>query len=706
MTHFGAGADSKMNEAEKPDVDVIIPAHNASLTIERTLRSLAPDGRIISRILLVDDGSGDGTGNVASLAAKKLKLPISVIRIESGSAGAARNAGLEMSDADFVYFIDADDEVVPGGVSVLRTRLLQDKQAGISVGMTIRRSKRRKDLLKWPRGFGTDSRSNTERFLRNELPPIAMGAAMVRRSAVGTIRFPEKAVLDEDTVFWARILWRNPVLATDEPVLIYHLDLGRMEARFKRDPRPAFEQISEAIQTLAEEGVPQAWIERRISWVSLRFARLLIMAGRHSEAQEFVSFAKQSPDFSRSWKVLQYGARIVAGRLGFKRPKATVANPHKSMPQRFMLVTHDPASPPVSGYDHRNWSIAMALAKRGEVLLASVMPVIKTVDLPEKIMCADLSGVSSKTDRVHDVRSANLLAMINQWKPDIVIFAGIPLLYLMKSVRAAGMTVVVDMHNVESALVRALTRSDGLKNRFKAWSRWRRALRHEREAIALSDQIWCCSRLDRDRLYELHKGKPDIAIVPNSVPTHKDDTDATPLLGEQKPTVFYAGHLNYLPNKLAAHRLAKHIMPLIRDHIPDAKLVLAGRSPTDDILALADPGCVEVIGNPPDMMQLLRRASVSVMPITAGGGTRIKVLECMAARVPVVATALAVEGLDIRPGLHFLQGETDAELAEQAVAVSRNNANPDYSSEAAHDIARFAFGNDAVESHVDDALFR
>jgi glycosyltransferase involved in cell wall biosynthesis len=186
-------------------VSVIIPARNAAATIARTLRSLAPDAGLIGEVILVDDGSTDQTMATAKSISKTFELPIRVISAQAGSAGAARNLGLEAASGEFIYFVDSDDEPLPGCLHRLVEALASQADRGIAIGANIRRTAGRVDKRKSPSGFANDMVVNAEAYLRNQILPIAMGSAVVRRSAIGPARFPEKAGLDEDTIFWAAV---------------------------------------------------------------------------------------------------------------------------------------------------------------------------------------------------------------------------------------------------------------------------------------------------------------------------------------------------------------------------------------------------------------------------------------------------------------------------------------------------------------------
>ncbi|TGQ03316.1 glycosyltransferase family A protein, partial [Mesorhizobium sp. M00.F.Ca.ET.217.01.1.1] len=90
-----------------------------------------------------------------------------------------------------LFFLDADDEVIEGGLTQLREAFERHPKAGVAVGASIRRTAGRPDKMKTPHGYGSDRTENTRRYLRNELWPIAMGSALVARAATAGIRFPE-----------------------------------------------------------------------------------------------------------------------------------------------------------------------------------------------------------------------------------------------------------------------------------------------------------------------------------------------------------------------------------------------------------------------------------------------------------------------------------------------------------------------------------
>jgi glycosyltransferase involved in cell wall biosynthesis len=140
----------------------------------------------------------------------------------------------------------------------------------------------------------------------------------------------------------------------------------------------------------------------------------------------------------------------------------------------------------------------------------------------------------------------------------------------------------------------------------------------------------------------------------------------------QAPTVLFVGNFKWLPNKDAAKFLTYEIWPLIKQKIPDAKLWIVGKNPTKEIINLGKEKDVVVDGNIEDIREAFGQASVLLAPIRNGRGTKYKVLEAMAAKLPVVSTPLAVEGIEVTSGQDVLVAKDKKELAENTIKILRN----------------------------------
>ena len=168
----------------------------------------------------------------------------------------------------------------------------------------------------------------------------------------------------------------------------------------------------------------------------------------------------------------------------------------------------------------------------------------------------------------------------------------------------------------------------------------------------------------------------------------------------REPTILFQGSLNYAPNMDAADWLIRDIAPRIRTRVPGAGIRLVGR-PTPGVERLHAPPSVTVVGRVAEMDPELELADLVVVPVRYGSGTRVKILEAFAHRIPVVSTTIGAEGLDVTDGLHLLIADdpdsfadrcerllTDADLRRQVVDAAERLFEERYTFAAAQDRIR------------------
>ena len=164
------------------------------------------------------------------------------------------------------------------------------------------------------------------------------------------------------------------------------------------------------------------------------------------------------------------------------------------------------------------------------------------------------------------------------------------------------------------------------------------------------------------------------ATVVNAISTTSINKDhATHLHQPQTLQIIFVGNLNYQPNVEAVERLVKHVLPIIKDQLPKTQLTIVGAGNDHSLAVLGHEKDVTVCGYVDDLQAEYKRASLTVIPLSAGGGSRLKVLEAFAYNIPVVATPTAVAGLDVRHNQHLLIADTDAELAQAACSIAHDS---------------------------------
>jgi len=141
----------------------------------------------------------------------------------------------------------------------------------------------------------------------------------------------------------------------------------------------------------------------------------------------------------------------------------------------------------------------------------------------------------------------------------------------------------------------------------------------------------------------------------------------------EAPTVLSVGTFNWLPNVEAVNFLVQEVWPIIKEKMPEAKLWIVGNAPTQEIFEHQKKDTsITITGGIPDIRDAFTQAHVLVAPVFSGKGTRYKILEAMASGTPIVASEIAVEGLDVQNGVHVLTSNTAEGMAELAMSVLKD----------------------------------
>ena len=227
-------------------------------------------------------------------------------------------------------------------------------------------------------------------------------------------------------------------------------------------------------------------------------------------------------------------------------------------------------------------------------------------------------------------------------------------------------TTVLDLLDVESTLYGRYVQSEPwpvawIFHRFQVG-----CLALERRWLPRYSFLLATSEDDAARLRQIAPGSR-VEIYPNTIP-------APPLpRKEEEDAIIFSGNLEYQPNISAVRFFRRRIWPLLRERWPSLVWRLVGKHPRAVERYTAGDPRIEVVGPVADAVEALSRAKVAVVPLVAGSGTRVKILEAWAAGTPVVSTSLGAEGLMSRSGEHLLvadQPEVFAEAVSSLLASS------------------------------------
>ena len=255
--------------------------------------------------------------------------------------------------------------------------------------------------------------------------------------------------------------------------------------------------------------------------------------------------------------------------------------------------------------------------------------------------------------------AATVARVASRWQPDVVQVDYAVMTEAASLLPPALPLVLVD-HEPGTARAESELRTPGHSRLGSLLRRadvaaWRR---FDRRVAKRASAIVVFTERDRAAVARVAPGA-DVHVIPIGVAPASEPLNAT---GSEDAIVF-VGSFVHPPNVDAALLLVREILPRLRVRHPGTTVYVVGEQPPAELLALAGKGVV-VTGRVPHVEPYLDRAAVAVAPLRQGGGMRIKVLETLAAGKALVATPLAVAGLDVRDGFHVLLAEGPAGFAD------------------------------------------
>ena len=367
------------------------------------------------------------------------------------------------------------------------------------------------------------------------------------------------------------------------------------------------------------------------------------------------------------------------------------------MAKRILFLTPQPPYPPEQGTALRNFNLMMQVARRHEVSLLSfsedsgpdwgplrdICQTLRAVPMPQRTMMGRLHTLLLTTapDMARRLHSSSFTAalrdMVDHEGYDIVQVEGIELapygLMMRQWLGPRCPAIVFDDHNAEYVLQRRAFETDiRLPRRWAqalySWLQSLRLRRFERQVIEAADGVLAVSPADAEALRGLGTSVQPL-VLPNGVDIdryHPDLPDSVPL---QHPAVVYTAKMDFRPNVDAMLWFYERVWPAVRAARSDARLYVVGQSPHPRLDPLRNDPSVIVTGYVTDILGYFGGADLYIVPLRIGGGTRLKVLEAMSAGLPLVSTALGVEGIALTPGRHVLLADAPEDFGAQIIAL-------------------------------------
>jgi glycosyltransferase involved in cell wall biosynthesis len=239
--------------------------------------------------------------------------------------------------------------------------------------------------------------------------------------------------------------------------------------------------------------------------------------------------------------------------------------------------------------------------------------------------------------------------------------------------RVSGAFKVLDAHNALWLLYKRLweTMSPGPR-KWLLGRDWRLLKAYEGRLVREFDAVLAVSHEDKAVLQEAAGQSVDITVIPIAI-----DTDEVAVVDRdvEPRHILHIGTMYWPPNIDGVLWFAHEVYPLIRQQRPDVCFDIVGARPPQEIAALnGDRTGINVTGYVADPTFYLQRAALMVVPLRAGGGMRVKILNAMAQGLPVVSTTLGAEGIGVADGENILIADTPADFAAAVLRLLENQA--------------------------------
>ncbi|MBW8823331.1 MAG: glycosyltransferase [Xanthomonadales bacterium] len=378
---------------------------------------------------------------------------------------------------------------------------------------------------------------------------------------------------------------------------------------------------------------------------------------------------------------------------------------------RVLMVTSRLPWPPTEGHQLRSWHLLRALAREHRVTLLSCLrpedagttngelPAAVTRlafhHLRQDALSTAVHLVSSIGGRlpfvVHRYAGTELRGKVGELArdADLVHFDMLPLMACADRV-PAGVPVIYNAHNVEHVLLRARSANESRPlHRAFLRSQVDRLMHFETMASRRADLVLACSEPDRMQLVDL--GARTAITVPNGV-----DLDGNrPGMEDEDGSLVFVGQMGWFPNRDGVDWFLSDVLPRVLARKPKLRFTLVGKAQGLQVPANVAAN-VDVSGFVDDLRPLVHRASVYVVPLRMGSGTRLKVLEAMAFGKAIVTTSIGSEGIDLKEGVHAEFADDAQSFADRILALLNDPVHRAALGREARRLAEARYGWDAI----------
>jgi glycosyltransferase involved in cell wall biosynthesis len=276
-----------------------------------------------------------------------------------------------------------------------------------------------------------------------------------------------------------------------------------------------------------------------------------------------------------------------------------------------------------------------------------------------------------------DAYAAALTQLLSRNRYDVIQAEGLEVAaYLAQAVtQQPDAMPIYSSTNAEFELQRVMYQAD--RRTISRWPvalysfiQWRRLIRFERAVCRKAACVIATSAMDAAAFERLAPGAR-VCAVPNGIHTEEYDGNGSHL-ELSSAALLFTGSMSYRPNVDAVLWFADQVLGQIRAAVPEARLFIVGQQPHPRLDVLHARSDVEITGYVKEVAPFLHSCAVFVAPLRTGGGTRLKVLQAMAAKCAIVSTTIGAQGLDVTPGGEALIADDAPSFAQAVIDLLRD----------------------------------
>ncbi|MDQ3021780.1 MAG: glycosyltransferase family 4 protein [Bacteroidota bacterium] len=257
---------------------------------------------------------------------------------------------------------------------------------------------------------------------------------------------------------------------------------------------------------------------------------------------------------------------------------------------------------------------------------------------------------------------------INQNEFDLILCDHIYLSQYIPDSITGKIPVIPNNEDCGFTYYKRMTENSGFTRSLYAGSQWQKLLNYEISILKKYNVYITTSEKEKESISKYYD-EAEIGVVENGVDA---EFFSERVRKDLSPNIVFTAWFKYYPNAIAAIDFVNNIFPKIKMEIPDLKFYIVGKEPPEKVKSLAKTDGVIVTGYVHDVRDYLANADAAVIPLQIGGGTRLKILEAMSMKIPVVSTVLGAEGLEVEDEKNILIAKNDEDFAQKVIRIMKD----------------------------------